>query len=235
MSIENPMDVQVGGAHYKLMAIQPMEYSMANKLDACQHTAIKYITRFREKGGIQDLEKAKHVIDMLIHFEKKGAEPTKPDVTHCPHCGVGEGVLHRGGCVVNHTVDSTPVTFGERVAEINSELGITVNLGLSCYDQHDQGQNPRIAIDPADVDIYDTDHAADGTLMLDPVTWKTGDVLVCVVPGDSVRYGEKYVYTGDNDNTGRDYMVEVQPLDGGRVLAGQRYANRFRFHSRPTK
>lgn len=67
------LDTQIGGDHYKSMPIQPMEYSMANKLDACQHTAIKYITRFREKGGIQDLEKAKHVIDMLIEFEQKGA------------------------------------------------------------------------------------------------------------------------------------------------------------------
>lgn len=65
-------DTQVGGSHHKDMAIQPMEYSMANQLDACQHTAIKYITRFREKGGIQDLEKAKHVIDMLIEFERRG-------------------------------------------------------------------------------------------------------------------------------------------------------------------
>ena len=66
------LDTQVGGSHYKDMAIQPMEYSMANQLDACQHTAIKYITRFRQKGGIQDLEKAKHVIDMLIEFERRG-------------------------------------------------------------------------------------------------------------------------------------------------------------------
>ena len=66
------LDTQVGCSHYKDMAIQPMEYSMANQLDACQHTAIKYITRFREKGGIQDLEKAKHVIDMLIEFERRG-------------------------------------------------------------------------------------------------------------------------------------------------------------------
>lgn len=48
-----------------------MEYSMANNLDACQHTAIKYVTRFRDKGGVADLEKAKHVIDMLIEFEQK--------------------------------------------------------------------------------------------------------------------------------------------------------------------
>lgn len=65
------LDIQIGGGHYKGMKIQPMEYSMANGLDACQHTAIKYISRFRDKGGIQDLEKAKHCIDMLIEFEQK--------------------------------------------------------------------------------------------------------------------------------------------------------------------
>ena len=48
-----------------------MEYSMANNLDACQHTAIKYITRFREKDGIRDLEKAIHTIQMLIEIEQR--------------------------------------------------------------------------------------------------------------------------------------------------------------------
>lgn len=66
----SPLDVQIAGSHYKDLKIQPMEYSMANNLDACQHTAIKYITRFRSKGGVEDLEKAKHCIDMLIEFEK---------------------------------------------------------------------------------------------------------------------------------------------------------------------
>lgn len=65
------MDVQVGGDHYKKLKIQPMEYSMANGLDACQHTIVKYVTRFRDKGGIADLEKARHCIDMLIEFERK--------------------------------------------------------------------------------------------------------------------------------------------------------------------
>ncbi|TWH35579.1 MULTISPECIES: DUF3310 domain-containing protein [unclassified Aminobacter] len=61
---------QVGGDHYKKLKIQPMEYSMANGLDACQHTAIKYITRFRDKGTpLQDLEKAIHAIELLIEFE----------------------------------------------------------------------------------------------------------------------------------------------------------------------
>ena len=72
---KSALDVQVGGDHYKSLAIQPMEYSMANGLDACQHTAIKYITRFRDKGGIIDLEKAKHCIDMLIEFERRKEAP----------------------------------------------------------------------------------------------------------------------------------------------------------------
>ncbi len=66
-------DTQVGGDHYTKLAIQPMQYSMANKLDACQHTAIKYITRFRDKGGIRDLKAAIHVIEMLIEEEDKAA------------------------------------------------------------------------------------------------------------------------------------------------------------------
>lgn len=49
-------DKQIGGDHYAKLKIQPMEYSMANGLDACQHTVIKYITRFRDKGGIVEIE-----------------------------------------------------------------------------------------------------------------------------------------------------------------------------------
>lgn len=68
------LEIQVGGTHYSKLSIQPMEYSMVNNLDACQHTIIKYVTRFRDKGGVQDLEKAKHVIDMLIEFESRGKQ-----------------------------------------------------------------------------------------------------------------------------------------------------------------
>lgn len=82
------LETQVGGSHYKDMAIQPMEYSMANKLDACQHTAIKYVTRFRQKGGIQDLEKAKHVIDMLIEFEREKLAKEPEGFDGCGNVGM---------------------------------------------------------------------------------------------------------------------------------------------------
>jgi Protein of unknwon function (DUF3310) len=85
-SEQSALSTQIGGDHYKKLKIQPMEYSMANNLDACQHTAIKYITRFRDKGGIADLEKAKHVIDMLIEFEQKKAIAPAP-----ARYGVDEG------------------------------------------------------------------------------------------------------------------------------------------------
>lgn len=73
LDLNNPptsaFTTQVGGDHYTRLAIQPMEYSFKNKLDPAQHTAIKYITRFRDKGGKRDLEAAKHVLDMLIELE----------------------------------------------------------------------------------------------------------------------------------------------------------------------
>lgn len=62
---------QHGGNHYSKLPIQPMQYSMKNGLDPCQHTIIKYVTRFRNKGGIEDLHKAIHTIELLIEFEKE--------------------------------------------------------------------------------------------------------------------------------------------------------------------
>lgn len=70
--MSNSLNTQVGGDHYLKFAIMPMEYSMANNLNACQHTAIKYVTRYKDKGGIEDLRKAIHTIEMLIVFESKG-------------------------------------------------------------------------------------------------------------------------------------------------------------------
>ncbi|MEG1232294.1 MAG: DUF3310 domain-containing protein [Acinetobacter sp.] len=59
-------DLQVGGDHYKAMKIQPAKFALENKLDYCQANAIKYICRHESKNGKQDLEKAKHYIDLLI-------------------------------------------------------------------------------------------------------------------------------------------------------------------------
>lgn len=71
--MQDSLKTQVNGTHYTKLKIQPMEYSMANCLDACQHTIIKYVTRFRDKNGLEDLKKARHTLDMLIEFEQDKA------------------------------------------------------------------------------------------------------------------------------------------------------------------
>jgi hypothetical protein len=65
------LDRQIGGGHYKKYSIQPVEFIMENNLDYCQANVIKYITRFRDKNGVEDLRKAKHYVEMLIEFELK--------------------------------------------------------------------------------------------------------------------------------------------------------------------
>lgn len=70
MSQVKTLEVQVAGNHYKDLAIQPIEYIFANKLGYCEANIVKYITRWRAKGGKQDLEKVKHYVDLLIQLEK---------------------------------------------------------------------------------------------------------------------------------------------------------------------
>lgn len=65
---------QAGGSHYKDKAIQPIEYIHANKMGFCEGNVVKYITRWKEKNGVADLEKAKHYIELLIELENKGKQ-----------------------------------------------------------------------------------------------------------------------------------------------------------------
>lgn len=62
---------QVGGDHYKDMKIQVVEFCHANNIPFLPGNVIKYVTRYAQKNGIQDLEKARHYIDLLIEMEQK--------------------------------------------------------------------------------------------------------------------------------------------------------------------
>ena len=64
--MSDPYDTQVGGDHYKKMKIQPSEFINKNEMQFAEGNAIKYICRHGSKGKKQDLEKAKHYIDMII-------------------------------------------------------------------------------------------------------------------------------------------------------------------------
>src|SRR5260370_39910677 len=55
---ESVNSIQHGGDHYKNRAIQPWDYVIANQMGYLEGTIVKYITRYKDKGGVEDLKKA---------------------------------------------------------------------------------------------------------------------------------------------------------------------------------
>lgn len=73
-SVEKPVipsqfEIQIGGNHYAKRGMQPLEYILANKLDFCQGNVVKYVTRFRDKNGAEDLKKVIHYAMFLLEDE----------------------------------------------------------------------------------------------------------------------------------------------------------------------
>lgn len=65
MNRENDaLSIQVAGNHYKGMAIQQVEFAMANHYDTCAANILKYLSRHRAKGGRSDIEKALHYVKL---------------------------------------------------------------------------------------------------------------------------------------------------------------------------
>lgn len=62
---------QVGGAHYAAKPIQPWDFIAANGLGYFEGNVVKYLSRWRDKGGVQDLHKAAHYLQKLIEIEEK--------------------------------------------------------------------------------------------------------------------------------------------------------------------
>ena len=65
------LDRQVAGDHYKDLPIQPAEYIYANAMGYFEGNVVKYVSRWRKKNGLADLEKAKHYIELLIELETR--------------------------------------------------------------------------------------------------------------------------------------------------------------------
>ena len=68
----NANDKQVGGTHYKTMAIQPWEIIERNNLNYWEGNALKYLLR-KKHNRIEDLQKAIHHIEKLIEIEQNNA------------------------------------------------------------------------------------------------------------------------------------------------------------------
>ena len=66
---ESAFKTQVGGSHYKQLAIQPTEYCQKNRLGHCESEVVKYVTRHGKKGGRGDIEKAIHFLHLLLEID----------------------------------------------------------------------------------------------------------------------------------------------------------------------
>lgn len=67
----NANEIQVGGTHYKGKSIQPWDYIAANDIGYFEGNIIKYISRWKDKGGVDDLKKARHYLDKLIELKSE--------------------------------------------------------------------------------------------------------------------------------------------------------------------
>lgn len=78
----NPLVSQSGGNHYKIHGVQPVEYTMGNNLSFCQGNIIKYITRYADKNGLEDLEKVIHytLLEAYFKYGEDGSEELKQRV-----------------------------------------------------------------------------------------------------------------------------------------------------------
>lgn len=66
--MKEQLNKQVGGDHYKRLAVQPMESNIRNRTPWAEGEIIKYVGRWEAKNGVQDLEKAAHILDALIAY-----------------------------------------------------------------------------------------------------------------------------------------------------------------------
>ena len=79
MAREEGLKRQVGGAHYRKYAIQPAEYNARNGLSFLAGNVIKYVTRYKDKGGAEDIRKAMHYLELILEFEYPALLSNNPD------------------------------------------------------------------------------------------------------------------------------------------------------------
>jgi hypothetical protein len=63
------LDKQVNGNHYKQFEIQPIEFITKNNIPFIEGNVIKYICRWRDKNGLEDLDKVIHYVELLKELE----------------------------------------------------------------------------------------------------------------------------------------------------------------------
>ena len=79
---KSALDEQVGGDHYRKLGIQPIELIRDINANFFQGNVIKYVTRYKDKNGIKDLEKARHYLELIreLHPDNNSSKITYDEI-----------------------------------------------------------------------------------------------------------------------------------------------------------
>ena len=119
------MTQQIGGDHYAKMTIQPVEFILKNNIGFAEGNVIKYVSRWREKGGVEDLKKARHYLDMLIESQP---EPVKQ--RWALSCGEPVGTLRNQRTLTWECLDDA-LSAMKQMLEMLVEKGLAGDADLS--------------------------------------------------------------------------------------------------------
>lgn len=103
MDEQGPLQRQIGGAHYKKLAIQPVEFWLANDLGPIEAACVKYLSRWRDKGGVQDLRKVLHFLEILLDWARPNETSVRPHrvyITASQYC-MANGIPKREEDVID--------------------------------------------------------------------------------------------------------------------------------------
>lgn len=123
------LNEQIGGSHYKDYEIQPIEFIHRNKIPFPEGCVIKYMCRWKSKGGISDLEKAKHYIELLIELSTNCDESKieKNQFCSCNECDCIEGKFFLSQNKIKHEIDCCCKCHKETLCMDKSEEKVSVN------------------------------------------------------------------------------------------------------------
>lgn len=96
MAREEGLKRQVGGEHYRKYAIQPAEYNARNGLSFLAGNVIKYVTRYKDKGGAEDIRKAMHYLELILEFEYPALLSNNPDAVKPLGAAIGPSPISVG-------------------------------------------------------------------------------------------------------------------------------------------
>jgi hypothetical protein len=121
-------DTQISGNHYKDKTVQPWDYIAANNLGYFEGNVVRYISRWRDKGGVDDLRKAKHYIEKLIELETQVKDEYKGERLILP---TDDGPLW-----IEWTGDPCPVSHDTMIEVITRNMERQQDTADSFYWSH---------------------------------------------------------------------------------------------------